>query len=213
MDARFEKQYIKLEQELWWFVGRRDLILHILKNIKYTKVLEIGCGTGELSKYIKNYNGIDISRNTCKSTLGDAHRLPFKDASFDLILLLDILEHTEDKIVMEEVYRVLQPNGHILITVPAFKWLWSQHDIDNQHKRRYHRGMLPINKFKLKFFTYWNSLMFPMMILAKQKKSQLRPVPKFANFVLTQSLLLENRLINKGLKMPIGVTLVYLLER
>src|SRR3972149_327580 len=100
METNFESKYLKLENNGWWFVGRRNLILQMIKNITYSSVLEIGCGSGELSPYLKNYYGIDISRNSCKSIIGDAHELPFKSDSFDLILLLDLLEHTDDKLVM-----------------------------------------------------------------------------------------------------------------
>lgn len=184
----------------------------MIKNITYSSVLEIGCGSGELSQYLKNYNGIDISKNSCKSIIGDAHELPFKSDSFDLILLLDLLEHTDDKLVMEEVYRIIKPNGHVIITVPAFDFLWSQHDIDNHHLRRYRRCMLPLNKFKTIMFTYWNCLLFPLMVLAKQKKSQLMAVPLFINYILCKVLRLENYIISKNIRLPIGVTLVYLLK-
>lgn len=184
----------------------------MIKNITYSSVLEIGCGSGELSPYLKNYTGIEISKNSCKSIIGDAHELPFKSDSFDLILLLDLLEHTDDKLVMEEVYRIIKPNGHVIIMVPAFDFLWSQHDIDNHHLRRYRRGMLPLNKFKTIMFTYWNCLLFPLMVLAKQKKSQLVAVPLFVNYILCKVLRLENYIISKNIRLPIGVTLVYLLK-
>ena len=212
METIFESKYLKLEKNWWWFVGRRNLILQMIKNITYSSVLEIGCGSGELSQYLKNYNGIDISRNTCKSILGDAHKLPFKSDSLDLILLLDVLEHTDDKLVMEEVYRIIKPNGHVIIMVPAFDFLWSQHDIDNHHQRRYRRGMLPLNKFKKIMFTYWNCLLFPLMVLGKQKKSQLTAVPSFINYILCKVLRLENYMIIKNIRLPIGLTLVYLLK-
>ncbi len=212
METIFESKYLKLEKNWWWFVGRRNLILQMIKNITYSSVLEIGCGSGELSQYLKNYNGIDISKNSCKSIIGDAHELPFKSDSFDLILLLDLLEHTDDKLVMEEVYRIIKPNGHVIITVPAFDFLWSQHDIDNPHLRRYRRCMLPLNKFKTIMFTYWNCLLFPLMVLAKQRKSQLVAVPLFINYILCKVLRLENYIISKNIRLPIGVTLVYLLK-
>lgn len=212
MKTNFELKYLKFERNLWWFVGRRNLILQMIKDIDYSSVLEIGCGSGELSHYLKNYNGIDFSKTSCKFIMGDAHELPFKNNSVDLILLLDLLEHTGDKIVMEEVYRIIKPNGYVIITVPAFDFLWSQHDIDNHHLRRYKRGMLPLNKFNVIKFTYWNCLLFPLMILAKQKKTQLTEVPSFINYILCIVLKLENYLINKNIRLPIGVTLVYLLK-
>ena len=208
MDKYFENKYLKLENEWWWFKGRRELILNLIKDIPYNNVLEIGCGSGELSKYLKNYTGIDISERT-PFIVGDAQNLPFEDNSFDLILLLDLLEHTDDKSVMSEVYRVLKPNGYAIITVPTFMFLWSQHDIDNHHKKRYRRGELQLNKFKIIKETYWNSILFPIMALAKKKKTQLTILPKSVNYILEKFLKLENYLISKNVKLPIGVSLVY----
>jgi SAM-dependent methyltransferase len=58
------------------------------------------------------------------------------------VLLLDVLEHVPDKRALEEVRRVLQPGGKVLISVPAFDWLWSYRDVDAGHRRRYSRGQL-----------------------------------------------------------------------
>jgi len=211
MDKCFENKYLKLENEWWWFSGRKELILNLIKDIPYNNVLEIGCGSGELSRYLKNYIGIDISERT-PFIVGDAQNLPFEDNSFDLILLLDLLEHTDDKIVLSEVYRVLKPNGYVIITVPTFMFLWSQHDIDNHHKKRYRRGELPLNNFKIIKETYWNSILFPIMTLAKKKKTQLTILPKSVNYILEKFLSLENYLISKNIKLLIGVTLVYKLK-
>lgn len=210
MDKYFEQKYLKLQNN-WWFSTRRELILNLIKDISYNNVLEIGCGSGELSKYLKNYQGIDISEKT-PFIIGDAQKLPFEDNSYDLILMLDLLEHTNDKAVMKEVYRVLKPNGHVIITVPTFMFLWSQHDIDNHHVKRYRRGELPLNKFKIIKETYWNFILFPIMILAKRKKSQLTILPNFVNYILQKVLKIENYLISKNVRLPIGVTLVYKLK-
>lgn len=212
MDKKYENKYFKLDKNWWWFEGRRNLVLKLTENIPYNKVLEIGCGSGELSNHLKNYIGIDISSQSSRFITGDAQKLPIKDNSCDLILLLDLLEHTNDKLVMNEVYRILKPNGHVIITVPAFMFLWSQHDIDNHHVKRYRRGELPLNKFKIIKETYWNFLLFPMMALAKKKKSQLTILPKIINYILQKVLTIENYLVSKNIKLPIGVSLVYKLK-
>jgi ubiquinone/menaquinone biosynthesis C-methylase UbiE len=212
MDKNFENRYLEIQKNWWWFTGRRNLILQLVKDISYNNVLEIGCGSGELSKYLKNYVGIDISERT-PFIVGDAQDLPFDDNSFDLILLLDLLEHTNDKLVMNEVYRVLKPDGYVIITVPAFMFLWSQHDVDNHHIKRYRRGELPLDRFFEIEFTYWNCLLFPFMALAKRKKAQLTVLPKPINYILEKFLKLENYLISKRIYLPIGVTLVYKLKK
>lgn len=209
MNKKFENKYLRLEHDLWWFDARRDLILQMIKDIPYTKCLEIGCGSGELSKHLNNYIGIDISPKTSKFIIGDAQKLPIKDNSVDLILLLDLLEHTDDKLVMKETYRILKPGGYVIITVPGFMFLWSQHDIDNHHKKRYRRDEIPLDNFKILNFTYWNCIMFPLMVLVKKKKAQLTILPKSINYILRNILKIENYLISNSVRLPIGVTLVY----
>ncbi|NIV31845.1 MAG: methyltransferase domain-containing protein, partial [Anaerolineae bacterium] len=69
---------------------------------------------------------------------GAAEDLPLEDGSFDLVFLLDTVEHCDDDdAVLRECYRVCAPGGHLVITVPAFMWLWSHNDVLNAHKRRY----------------------------------------------------------------------------
>ena len=126
--------------------------------------------------------------------------------------MLDLLEHTNDKLVMKEVCRVLKPNGYVIITVPTFMFLWSQHDIDNHHVKRYRRGELPLSEFKILKWTYWNSILFPVMALAKKKKTQLTILPEIINYILQKVLKIENYLILKNIRLPIGVTLVYKLK-
>lgn len=213
MDNSFEDKYIEIQKNWWWFEGRRDLILQMIGDISYTKVLEIGCGSGELSKYLKNYIGIDISKKTSKIIIGDAHILPIKDNSVDLILLLDLLEHTNDDLVMDEVYRVLKPSGNVIITVPAFMFLWSQHDVDNHHLKRYRRGEIPLSKFEIIKWTYWNFLLFFIAILIKKKKTQLTVLPKTINYILLKVLRIENYLISKNVRLPFGITIVYLIKK
>src|SRR5690606_23276529 len=71
---------------------------------------------------------------------GDALKFPFPDASFDIVSMLDVLEHLrDDDVAMEEVHRVLRPGGHFVWSVPAYKKLWSKHDEALQHFRRYEK--------------------------------------------------------------------------
>ena len=75
--------------------------------------------------------GLDVLR-------GSGSELPFPDNTFDLVALLDTIEHIADELaVLNEVRRVLKPDGRVIITVPAFMWLWSYNDELNEHQRRY----------------------------------------------------------------------------
>ena len=62
----------------------------------------------------------------------------WEDETFDLITCLDVIEHTpDDRVTLRELHRVTRPGGYLLVTVPAYQALWSQHDVANHHFRRY----------------------------------------------------------------------------
>ena len=69
--------------------------------------------------------------------------LPFKSSTFDLVCAFDVLEHVQnDNIAVKEIFRVCKKNGHVFVTVPAYEFLWSEHDEVNQHFRRYNKNNL-----------------------------------------------------------------------
>jgi SAM-dependent methyltransferase len=89
------------------------------------------------------------------------------DAAYDLIAILDVIEHIdEDKAGLESLARKLKPGGRILITVPAFPWMWSAHDVVNHHKRRYTRktlrALVADAGLRLDMMSWFNSLLFPL---------------------------------------------------
>jgi SAM-dependent methyltransferase len=88
------------------------------------------------------------------------------DGGVDLLVGLDVLEHCEDDAAsVREAARVLAPGGVFVLTVPALPSLWSQHDVDNAHFRRYTRSTLlePLRAadFEIERVTYFNSLLLP----------------------------------------------------
>ena len=96
---------------------------------------------------------------------GSGSELPFPDDTFDLVALLDTIEHIPDELaVLNEVRRVLKPDGRLIITVPAFMWLWSYNDDINDHQRRYTEpelrqklelcGLLPTRSSYNNFFLF-----------------------------------------------------------
>ena len=96
----------------------------------------------------------------------DAVRLPFSESSFDAVFMLDVLEHIEeDETVLREIRRVLRPHGALLITVPAFMFLYGRQDRMSEHKRRYRRrGLVNLVTgigLRVHYCTYFNTLLFP----------------------------------------------------
>ena len=155
----------------------------------------------------------------------DAAKLCFKDKTFDCVIVLDVLEHLDnDKDAYREALRVLKRNSYLIISVPAMKFLFGPHDRRLKHRRRYSRKMLKdlINDSNLKIikFTYWNSFLFLPIALIRLykkmfniKKSDLTEFNKNINFVLTKTLIFENKLIKKGFKFPFGLSLVVVLKK
>ncbi len=238
MDKQHEKEYHELEGTNWWYVSRRRIIASIMKNIganRSAKILDIGCSGGEMILELKNSNyknvfGIDVSAdaiNLCKSKgiknafLGNAEKMKFKSGEFDLIIASDVLEHfRNDYSAAKEWARVLKPSGKLIIFVPAFEILWSNHDVEAHHFRRYSskafRKVLENSGFKIEKFGYWNFAIFlPLLILRiiknskilRLKSNDIYELPNFFNGILLAWMDLENAAILKGIPFPFGVSL------
>ena len=94
--------------------------------------------------------------------------LPFADDQFDLIALLDTVEHIADELaVLQECQRVLKPGGRLIVTVPAFMWLWSYNDEINDHERRYTapelQMKLELTGLRVRRISYNNFFLFPLI--------------------------------------------------
>lgn len=240
MDASEYNKMYHLEEANWWYAGRRDLVLNVAGRInksiseKPLRILDAGCGTGMNLKCIQDMGeayGLDISKNALRlsksrglSSLicGSADRLPFKSNLFDLILALDVIEHIEeDLLAIEELNRVLKPGGHLIITVPAFQFLWSEHDQAVHHRRRYAKSsiirMLQSGGFENEKATYWNFFLFmpvaAMRIIKKfrrsneKKQTDLAELPFCLNGLLKILLRIENRILGE-FDLPVGVSVM-----
>ena len=160
MDPTAYRQLRELEDTHWWFRGRRSVYLgllrHHLKGQKIGRTLDLGCGMGgflpeldELSERVFPADFDVDSMVRCRErgfpggTIASGYHLPFEDESFDLVCMFDVLEHIPDhELAMREVQRVLTPNGLVLISVPAYRFLWANNDRIAMHQRRYLRRTL-----------------------------------------------------------------------
>lgn len=242
MEKAFEKKYHKLEKDHWWFVSRRDLILRIINPFENkTKILEIGCSSGQLMYALKKakFNeviGIDVSpeaihfcrKNNIKNIVQmDGSKLGFKAKKFDLIIASDILEHIlDDHQAVGEWKRVLKEEGTILAFVPALNILWSDHDAINRHFRRYSKqevkALFEKNGLKIVRISYWNvSLFFPIfikraiigkIIKPSKPKDDLFQMNKAINSFLCLLLALEN-LYCRLFNLPLGLSLFILARK
>ena len=148
------------------------------------RILDAGCGSGrnmiELARRGKvtgvelssTSTGLARSRHAGEVIEGSELEMPFAADSFDLAVCLDVVAHVErDLDALRELRRVVAPEGSLLITVPAYQWLWSGHDEINHHHRRYTRHSLQLVAqragWKQRRTTYFNSLLLPVAILLR----------------------------------------------
>jgi SAM-dependent methyltransferase len=182
LERSYYQEYFFFEQDNWWFVSRRRILMSLLRRHLARRTLEIldaGCGTGINLDYLAefgNVTGADVSddaiefcRKRGKQSVRkmDLTALEWEDGRFDLVTVLDVIEHIErDEDAVRELVRVTRPRGHLLVTVPAFPELWSEHDEINHHRRRYRaekvRGLLEANGCEIVRFTYMNCFLFPV---------------------------------------------------
>ncbi|MBI5045338.1 MAG: class I SAM-dependent methyltransferase [Candidatus Levybacteria bacterium] len=193
--------FYKVETTHWWWVGRKEIISFLLKKHLTNKknlILDAGCGTGSNILFLKKFGdvyGVDTSLSATKFCqmrglknikTADVSNLPYNDNSFDLVCLMDVLEHIkDDKKVIREIFRVLKPQGQLLITVPALPFIYSKHDKAQGHVRRYKKSDLKI-LFKKTGFTkvhlsYFNFLL-SSPIIGIRLLSRLKLFSRLADF-------------------------------
>jgi SAM-dependent methyltransferase len=239
MDEQYELQTHQVEDDHWWYRGRRSVIREAVRSLGLpaaARILDAGCGSGRNMVDLASFGevtGLELSeasverarrRHVGEVVAGSlSERLPFPDASFDLALALDVLEHLDDdRPALRELRRVVRPTGRLLITVPAYQWLWSSHDEVNHHHRRYTRatllaaaaetGWAPVRT------THFNSLLLPAAVVYRALDrvrnssppvaSDLERTPGWLNDILERPLRLEARLISRGRTIPAGLSLL-----
>lgn len=190
--------YYKLERTNWWFMAREkiiaDQIRKIIKSSKTNngsvKILNVGAATFRSSEMLKNFGEVvSIEYNMeCVNFVAEeldekmlcqsVTNLEFHDDSFDIVCAFDVVEHVEDDhLAISEIFRVCKTNGHVVLTVPALMSLWSEHDVINQHFRRYTLKELiervPLHQCEILKKSYFNFLFFPIVYLLRRfsKKS------------------------------------------
>ena len=184
-DASAFEFLFEMEQKHFWHVGRREIILDVLRrdipDLAGSRMLETGCGNGNILWYLKQ-NGINIEGgdifleglNFCRKRAGSVAlyqinilALPFND-KFDVIGAFDVLEHIDDdKKALAEMSRTLKSEGNLILTVPAHRFLWSYFDEASSHKRRYSKlemvTKLEQAGFAVKKASYYMFFLFPLL--------------------------------------------------
>lgn len=232
-DREYDRMF-ELEDQYWWFVGRRRLALQWVESSvpSQAPILDFGCGTGVVMSELARRApvvGIDMSEKAlryCKSrdltnlVQARGEHVPLQSGTFGGVVALDIFEHIEDdSLAFREAFRLLQPGGALVLSVPAFQSLWGPHDVALHHFRRYTRHELrsKLEKagFRVERCSYAVFFLFPIVlairVLEKRRKDQakasLPAVPAWANRFLIGLQTFEGRLVQK-VTLPWGSSVV-----
>jgi len=226
-DNQIQKNHIEyylIDETHWWFSARKNLLEFVIKKFAKDldtdcKVIDIGCGSGtNIKNFSSVYNNIvgmedsEEAANMAKEKTGKQiykgelpDKIPFEDNSFDLVFLLDVLEHIEnDELTLININKKLKQNGYLALSVPAFNFLWNAHDEMFGHKRRYTAGELK-NKltksgFKVEDISYYNFLLFPIMALVIFLKNKTSLIKSKNNFQI-----MNNKILNYILKLIVFI--------
>ncbi len=235
MDRQAYAEMYEQEDVHWWFRGRRRVIWSLLGHADLPpspRVLDAGCGTGRnLVEFgvLGRAAGVDPSADAVaychERGLDDVRQaglesLPFDDGRFDLLFACDVLEHVADDVgALTELRRVASDGAHLIVTVPAYQWLWTDHDEQLHHLRRYSRSELVQRVTGAGWdpvvTTSFNSLLLPVVAAARlvsrrssrPGRTDLDRTPAHVNRALEVPFALEASAIARGARLPAGVSL------
>jgi len=229
-----------LDERHWWYRGRRVVLRAALTQLAVrpgSRVLEVGCGTGSNLSWLAevgpargvelNPGGLAWARSaghTVDEAAADA--LPFGDGEFGLLACLDVLEHvSDDRAALAEMRRVTAAGGTLLLTVPAYPRLFSEHDEAAGHRRRYGRAQLlelaGRTGWEPALVTNFNLLLLPVAAAARlarrlasrrgpsvTPRSDLLRTPPALNGPLQWPMRAEAAAIRAGIRLPAGLSLL-----
>ena len=184
MQPQYAEAYGQLEAWHWWFRGREQILAYVLRRelapLRAPSILSVGCGPAEGLRWLRVFAGefgsvvgldseIVHSRNLGPGfhfVVGSLEDAPLRSSSFDVVLVLDVLEHLHDDISgLQQAARLLKSGGLLIVTVPAMPSLWGGQDVVSHHKRRYTKKSFLRLFHTLKVLpvrvTYFNTFLLP----------------------------------------------------
>lgn len=242
MEKDFYKTYFEQEKKHWWFRVRRNIIFDLIRKFKIqkdAKIFDFGCGSGylvgELQKLGYDASGSDASREAIEfGMIKGTKNLQFVQSGEvplagnpDLLLALDVIEHIKDDAgAIKALEKALKPGGTLVITVPAYQWMWGVQDEVAHHFRRYNMASIVSlikNNTHLSFVktSYFNSFLFlPIASVRlaskwfkiKERESDFDVNNKLANAIFYSIFNLESKLL-KFISFPFGVSILLVLKK
>jgi ubiquinone/menaquinone biosynthesis C-methylase UbiE len=232
-------EYAKLsevEDEMWWFRGAHANLMTAFRRCmrRHTTggtILDAGCGTGGLlTRLVRDLPawtavGLDADVGACTAAraksrasvcAGSANSLPFPDRSLAAIFSADVLCHrnVDDVTALRDFHRCLAAGGVLVLNLPAYGWLLSAHDRAVHNERRYDRqhllAMLESAGFAKIRATYWNTILFPIMVIRRMVlgsadgTSDVKRFPGAVEAAFRGVMRFENTLLRHGVRLPFG---------
>jgi SAM-dependent methyltransferase len=242
MEQALYSRMAAVEDRHWWFVARRMIIERVIAGRilpSGANILEAGCGTGGNLAMLASHGhvhgtemnqeamGLAASRGIGAIRAGQLpDNIGFGTQCFDLIVLLDVLEHIDDDLaVLRALRKRLNPNGWLVVTVPAYPILWSHHDEIHHHKRRYTLGSLcqaaHAAGCSVSYVSHFNFWLFPAIALVRllrrwtvsTRAENLMLPPPWLNAALTGLLASERYFLGHRRILPFGLSLVLVAQR
>jgi SAM-dependent methyltransferase len=240
MERHVYDRMAEIDRDHWWFVGRRKILTALLERWRPKagplRILEVGCGTGSNIAMLQQFGTVDAiepddhARAFAAGRTGVAVKggylpdVPLEDGYYDLIVLLDVLEHIpDDKGALVALRTKLAPGGRLMLAVPAMPSLWSGHDVAHHHQRRYTRRALntvvEAAGYRVLRRTAFNSLLLPAIVgvrwvnrlLGREGGDEDRIPPAPINRLLGWLFGAERHVAVRGL-FPVGVSLALVAE-
>jgi ubiquinone/menaquinone biosynthesis C-methylase UbiE len=237
MDQSMLTSMREVEEAHWWFVARRRLLMAVVGRYLpqgATRLLDIGSGTGAnleaMRRHFTSLQTVGLDANQfCREACaargldvrdGTATSLPVETASQDIVTLFDVLEHIDDEAAsLSEIARVLRPGGILVLTVPAYQWLWGPHDVLAHHRRRYTRTqllrLLEPSCLQTLYASYFNTLLFPLAVVARfverasRRQTDEQSVPaRPVNATLRTVFLFERIALTNSVTLPWGLSVL-----
>jgi SAM-dependent methyltransferase len=240
MDRAVYDRMAEIDGEHWWFAARREIIARLIERQAglpdRARILEVGAGTGSNLELLMRYGRVDAiepddqARALASARSGLAIKgglLPdgveLEDGTYNLIVLLDVLEHIpDDRGTLAALRPKLAAGGRLMVTVPAMPWLWSAHDAAHHHHRRYTAATLTRvfqeAGYRVRYRSHFNTVLFPLIAAARvagkvtgREGGDDAIPPKPVNNLLQGLFALESHLLGR-MKLPFGVSLALIAE-
>ena len=242
MNKEFYRKFFEVQKKHWWFVSKKKIVLDFIDRYVPTndnhKILDIGCGSGLMLNALEQIGdtyGMDMSDDAInfskeifsgtvkKGMLPD--NIPYDEEYFSLVVALDVIEHVDDdRASLTAIRSHIAEGGQAVISVPACMFLWSEHDVLNEHKRRYTleelKGKLIDAGFTIEKISYFNTFLFPLISLVRMMNNLLKrkgaseidlPHPAI-NYIVEKIFSLENYFL-RIMNFPIGVSVLAVVRK